>query len=155
MYVTTHVAAGALIGTMLPEQHAAIFALSFISHFMLDIIPHGDRHHVEDYWFGPRKNLKAAYRHVMFDSAFAIIATAVLLGFIAADRASMAWGIIGSVVPDAIVGLSDVSKNRFLKAFTKVHFKIHNKYIHRFLIKPFHGMVMQIIVTAAMLLPLL
>lgn len=155
MFVTTHVAAGALIGTMLPEQHMAIFTLSFASHFLLDVIPHGDRHHVVDYWFGERKNVKEAYRHIIIDSAFGIITTAALLGFIATDRASMAWGIIGSVAPDVFVGLSDVWNNRFLKQFTKFHFKIHNKYIHEFIVKPLHGNIMQIIVTAAMLLPLL
>lgn len=154
MFVATHVAAGALIGTVLPGQPAAILALSFASHFLLDVIPHGDRHHVEDYWFGQRKNLKAAYRHVIFDSAFAVILTASLLGFVAQDRASMAWGIIGSVSPDALVGLSEVWANRFLKTFTKYHFKIHNAFIHRFLVRPWPGTVAQVILTALMLLPL-
>ena len=95
MFVSTHVAAGALIGHVLPNQYAAIFVLSFASHFVLDVIPHGDRHHVVDYWLGERKNLKAAYRHVFSDAAIAIIITATLLGFIVTDRASIAWGIIG------------------------------------------------------------
>lgn len=154
MFVATHVAAGALIGTLLPGQPAAIITLSFASHFLLDVIPHGDRHHVVDYWLGQRKHLKEAYRHVMVDSAFAIILTATLLGFVAQDRVSMAWGIIGSVSPDAIVGLSEVYANRFLKAFTKFHFKIHNAFIHSFLVRPWPGTLAQIALTGLMLLPL-
>lgn len=154
MYVTTHVAAGALIGVVLPQHYPAIMALSFASHFLLDVIPHGDRHHVVDYWLGERKNLKEAYRHVISDSAFGIITTAVLLGFVATDRASMAVGIIGSVLPDMFVGLSEVWNNSWLKKFTKFHFKIHNKFIHRWIVAPRPGMVMQFAVTAAMLLAL-
>lgn len=151
MFVTTHVAAGALIGHLLPEQYPAIFALSFASHFLLDVIPHGDRHHVEDYWLGERKNLKAAYRHVISDSAVAIMLTSTLLGFVVADRASVAWGIIGSVLPDAIVAISEVWAAKFLKYFTKFHFKIHNKYIHRFLVRPLPGAIAQVTLTAIML----
>lgn len=151
MFVATHVAAGALIGHALPNQYAAIFVLSFISHFVLDVIPHGDRHHVQDYWLGERKNLKEAYRHVISDSAFAIILTATLLGFVVGDRASVAYGIIGSVLPDAIVGLSEVWNNKFFKKFTKFHFKIHNKFIHDWLVRPIPGMIGQIALTALML----
>ncbi len=151
MFISTHVAAGALIGHVFQDQYAAIFALSFASHFLLDVIPHGDRNHVEDYWLGERKNLKAAYRHVFSDAAVAIILTSTLLGFVVSDRASVAWGIIGSVAPDAIVGLSEVWANTFLKKFTKFHFKIHNAFIHRWLIRPLPGALAQVTLTALML----
>lgn len=152
MFIAGHVAAGALIGQALGTSNPLIImTLSFASHFLLDVIPHGDGHHVNDYYHGERKHTKAIYGHLAVDTAASIALVAILLGFTTLDRASMAFGIIASVIPDFIVGLNELFKNRFLKWFTRLHFKVHNALIHKWVVPALPGSIAQIVLIIAML----
>lgn len=152
MFIAGHVAAGALIGQTLGFTNPAlIFALSFASHFLLDVVPHGDGHHVADYYHGKKEKLKALYSGLAVDTAFSVMLVAFLLGFTTLDRANMAWGIIASVVPDFFVGLNELFNSKFLKWFTRLHFKVHNAFIHKLIVPSWPGAAFQVIVIVGML----
>ena len=154
MFLAGHAAAGALIGQQLQENAILIFLLAFISHFLLDLIPHGDHHHVVDYYFGKKEKLKEIYNTIKIDAVATIIIVVVLLVYTHLNRIAIAWGIIGGVLPDLIVGLNELVKNSKIKWFTKFHFRVHNALVKSFDVKPWPGAVFQIIVIAAILVAL-
>lgn len=151
MFIAGHAAAGALIGQQVGQNPLLIFILAFTSHLLMDLIPHGDRHHVVDYYHGGKKNLKRLYSELVIDSSIAIIITVVLMLQDGLNRHAMAWGIVGAVIPDLIVGLSEVTKSKLAKAFTKFHFVTHNALIHKFHISRINGTLWQVALIAGML----
>lgn len=154
MYLAGHAAAGALIGQQLGGSPLIIFAMGMVSHFLLDLIPHGDKHHVVDYYHGKKEVLSELYYHLLVDAIITIIMIVVLMSFTTLDRVSMAWGIVGSMIPDLIVGLNEIFNNAKLKAFTKFHFIVHNALIHKLDVSPLQGTLVQIVLIAGMLVAL-
>jgi hypothetical protein len=152
MFIAGHVAAGALIGQTLGFTNPAlVVALSFASHFLLDVIPHGDGHHVADYYQGKKEKLKALYSGLAVDTSVSIIMVAFLLGFTTFDRVHMAWGIIASVIPDFFVGMNELYNHKFFKWFTRMHFKVHNAFIHKLHVPAWPGAILQILLIVGML----
>lgn len=125
--------------------------MGVVSHFLLDLIPHGDRNHVEDYFNGQKTQMKEIYYTLLVDSVLTVIMIVALMSFSTLDRVSMALGIVGSVIPDLLVGLNELVKSAKLKAFTKFHFIVHNALIHRLHVTPMQGTVVQIAIIAGML----
>lgn len=150
MFLVGHTAAGALVGEQVATNPLMIFILAFASHFLLDFIPHGDRHHVVDYYKGKKKLLKQIYATLVIDSAASILYIVLIMTKTNVNRWAIAWGIFGSVLPDLLVGLAELLKNTYLAAFKKFHFIIHNALIHKIRVKPLPGTLLQIIVIAIM-----
>ncbi|MBI4414925.1 MAG: hypothetical protein HY566_01660 [Candidatus Kerfeldbacteria bacterium] len=96
MYLTTHAAVGILISQAVNRPIEA-FVLSFVSHFVLDFVPHGD----ENVGGWVRKSPKNAFLIAMIDILlifgflFALYATQNL-----PVMARISAGIIGAVLPD-------------------------------------------------------
>lgn len=152
MFIAGHAAAGALIGQQAQGAGALlVFVLAFASHFLLDLIPHGDRHHVVDYYFGQKAKLKQIYNMLIIDGVAAVILVAILMSYTSFNRISMAWGIIAGVLPDLLVGLDEYFKSSRMKWFTKFHFAIHNALIHTFHVRPVPGAIGQILVIVFLL----
>lgn len=151
MFLAVHAAAGAIIGQNLEEGAVLIFLLAFTSHFLLDLIPHGDHHHVVDYYFGNKSKLKQIYNIILIDAVATTILAVVLMTLTNLNRIAIAWGIIGAVFPDLLVGLNELIKNSKTKWFTRFHFRIHNALVHKIKVKPLPGALFQIIIIAAML----
>lgn len=130
MLLLSHAAAGALIAQAVPNPILA-FALSFVSHFVMDAIPHGDTHQYERY--KRRERVRRAVAYVTMDAILAITFVQTLFRFapIAYPDATLA-AIVGSVLPDFLVGLYDFGRVRALQGFHDFHFKIHYLVIHRF-----------------------
>lgn len=96
MYLTTHAAVGVLIAEAVKNPTEAFF-LAFASHFVLDVIPHGDEH-VEEW---ARKKSRYALFVAVADLGLLI----ALLGSLYATNnlprvALLSAGIIGSILPD-------------------------------------------------------
>ena len=151
MLLLAHVAAGALIGQQLGGSPPVIFGLGFASHFLLDLVPHGDRSHVEDYYHKKKANLKKIYSFLLADSAASIILVAALMTMPTLHRADVAWGIAGSVFPDFLVGLNEVFSSSILKAFMKFHFLVHNALIHKIRVPKIQGVLLQLLLIAGLL----
>lgn len=146
MFIAGHAVAGAVIGQQLGGNPILVFILAFISHFLLDIVPHGDGHHVHDYYHGGRKKLKSLYSVLTVDAIATIIFVSWAFAYLQLNRVSVAWGIIGGVIPDLLVGLSEIWKQKWLKFFTKLHFVVHNALIDVIKVKPWPGAVLQLII---------
>ncbi|MFA5946519.1 MAG: hypothetical protein WC813_00655 [Patescibacteria group bacterium] len=126
MTLTTHVAIGAGIGVLAGEP-ALGFVLGAISHFLVDMIPHGDTGLADRYYNNHEKLAPVAYATI--DGALSIV---LLMVFVAVKPDSIAntpfaAAVIGSVLPDLMVGVADVmKKNRILKSYRQFHFYFHD-----------------------------
>jgi hypothetical protein len=124
MLISVHATIGAVIGEKVHYSLFA-FALAFLSHFVLDIIPHGDKTLIRAY----RNDFKnKALLYLIF---FDIISTIILLGLMfclhkITYSTSVLWAIIGSVLPDFMVGIHEVTKKHFGHAY-KAHQWAHEK----------------------------
>lgn len=98
MYLTTHAAVGVLIAEAVKNPTEAFF-LAFASHFVLDVIPHGDEH-VEEW---ARKKSRYAMVVAFLDIG---LLTAFLASLYATNNlprmALISAGVIGSVLPDLL-----------------------------------------------------
>jgi hypothetical protein len=140
MFITVHATAGIIIGKHIDNPFFA-FALAFIAHFILDIIPHGDQK-LGKRFFGIRfggnelteaeKSLKAIALYGLID-AFGLIFLILYLfrNFPILDSDSVTWGIIGSILPDLIVGLYVLGKFKILKPFYEFHTWNHHLLLNK------------------------
>lgn len=129
MFLSVHASVGALAGNAVGSPIAA-FALGFVSHFFIDMIPHGDAHMYEGYKSGKRK------MHAILYATSDAIATIVLISmfFIREDffhPVNVSLGIIGGLLPDLIVGIYEIVKPkqrwwyRKLESFHAIHMRNH------------------------------
>lgn len=125
MTLTTHAVIGALIGSATGDPSAA-FWLGFGSHFLVDIIPHGDREIYEGH--KSKTAQKKALAFVTLDGITALIVIALMLAF-SPDQSltlAIALGVVGSVLPDFINGAYEAWEMKSLEWFNKFHFFFHN-----------------------------
>jgi hypothetical protein len=152
MLLTVHAATGALIGQQINNPILA-FALGFVSHFILDMIPHGDQDWIDEY----KSDQKAKVRKIISIVALDAIVLVILLVSryfyyenSITSSLSITSGILGSLLPDFLVVCHELSDKLF-KNFYRFHFIIHD------LIKvkqptTFQGVAFQVIITAILLL---
>ena len=130
MTLTTHATLGAVIGHATGNPLLA-FIFGFISHLLIDMIPHGDTGIADNYRVHKRRR-KQAVAYVMVDAIIAIIFVLLLAN--TRDIESMraySWGIAGGVLPDLLVGIYEVTKTRLLRWFNTLHFFFHDYFVHR------------------------
>ena len=130
MTLTTHATLGAVIGHAVGNP-AIAFVGGFISHFLIDMIPHGDTGIADNYRVHKRRR-KQAVAYVMVDAVIAIIFVLLLAN--TRDIESMraySWGIVGGVLPDLLVGIYEVTKTRLLRWFNTFHFFFHDYFVKR------------------------
>lgn len=125
MTLTTHAVIGALIGGVTGNPALAL-GLGFGSHFLVDIIPHGDREIYEGH--KTKTAQKRAIAFVITDAAAAIIVVALMITSSTSHGLSLpvALGIVGSVLPDFINGIYEAWEVHALEWFNKLHFFFHN-----------------------------
>tara|TARA_B100001964_G_scaffold220336_1_gene263299 strand:+ start:366 stop:830 length:465 start_codon:yes stop_codon:yes gene_type:complete len=130
MTLTTHATLGAVIGHATGNP-ALAFIFAFISHFLIDMIPHGDTGLADNYKIHKR-NRKRAVAYVMVDAVVAIFFVLLLAN--TRDIVSMrtfSWGIVGGVLPDLIVGIYEITKTPLLRWFNTLHFAFHDFFVKR------------------------
>ena len=142
---------GVLLGQNVPTPGLA-FGLGVASHFLLDLIPHGDSQLYKNYKEG--HNAKKSMIYAGIDSAVSIIILIYLLENAPyASRATMIAGVIGSVLPDFLVALGEGIKIRPLLWFQKLHIRIHDAIATRVgNIRLKTGIFMQLIILAIALI---
>lgn len=125
MTLTTHAAIGAAIGSAVGNPVIG-FALGAASHFLVDMIPHGDNQ-LADLFRIHKKRRKLAVAYVMVDGVIAMyMIMAVFLVRTDGTHLAFAAAISGSILPDLLVGLSDILRWKVLKKFCKLHFYFHD-----------------------------
>ncbi len=134
MTTTTHATLGAVIGVATGSIWIAFLA-GFISHFLIDIIPHGDREMYDNHTSSKpsRKQERKAFLFVTIDALVAIIVLALMFAFSEHTvNAVISAGIIGSILPDLIVVIQDTWNVKSLQWFHKLHFFFHNMVSNKF-----------------------
>ena len=130
MTLTTHATLGAVLAKATGNPLMA-FVFGFISHFLVDMIPHGDTGMSDNFRVHKRRR-KQAVAYVAVDAIIAIFFVLMLANTrdIMSVR-NFTWGIIGGVLPDLLVGLYDLTKSPLLKWFFKMHFYFHDFFVKR------------------------
>lgn len=130
MTLTTHATLGAVIGHATGNPLLA-FIFGFISHFLIDMIPHGDTGIADNYKV-KKVRRKQALAYVMVDAVVAILFVLIIANTrdITSVR-NFTWGIVGSVLPDLIVGVYELTKTKYLHWFNKLHFYFHDFFVNR------------------------
>ncbi|OGL71753.1 hypothetical protein A3C17_02970 [Candidatus Uhrbacteria bacterium RIFCSPHIGHO2_02_FULL_53_13] len=130
MTLTTHATIGALIGAATGNPFLA-FGAGLLSHFLVDIIPHGDRELYENH--KRKQKHRRAYAFVTIDGIVAVMVIALMTGFQPVQylNASIAMGVIGSILPDLIIGIHEAFHIKWLRWFHRLHFFFHNMISNR------------------------
>ena len=136
MFIAVHAAVGAVLGSVVDKPLPA-FTLGFVSHFFVDMIPHGDENVYHAYKSG--KKVNQAYWYLAFDVMLTVFLTSLFfLKVNFGAPITVLWGVIGSVLPDVIVGLAELIAQRRRNWFTRVlakfhgyHWKNHHRLIRR------------------------
>ena len=127
MFITTHALIGALVAKEFPHHPIVSFVCGMASHFLTDIIPHGDSNLYKGYVSGSKKKVRRALAYVMLDGVAAIYVVMWLLNTgPQVDRLTLTLGIAGGVLPDLLVGVYEVTRIPALRWFHRVHFFFHN-----------------------------
>lgn len=134
MFVTVHAAAATIIGKKMTNPILA-FIIGFISHFILDIIPHGDEN-LGKKFLGIKLKTREDFRILAMYGSIDSFCLAVFLIFLFtnfefADTSTVIWAIIGGILPDIIVALHKITKLRCLNWFAKLHSLNHGLIVHR------------------------
>lgn len=148
MFITTHALVGALIGEQFPNAPAWAFVLAVASHFITDIIPHGDSKLYKGYVSGSK--MRRAIAYVTVDTLVALLGVLAMFNTKFIDhRAAISMGILGGVLPDMLVAICELLRVKQLRWFYKLHFFFHNLIISRKGDIPLGvGMALQIVMLA-------
>ena len=131
MTLTTHAAIGAALGAVIGNPLIG-FTLGLISHFLVDMIPHGDNNIADTYRVKKNKRLGVAY--ITVDAAIAIIMLMSLVSGRPHTTSNIAFSaaVIGSILPDLLVGIGEIYKHRVLKSFFNIHFFFHDFFSRKY-----------------------
>lgn len=124
MFITPHTAAALWLSTKTVNPYLA-FVLGILSHFIADIIPHGDEkigYHIED---------KIKRRNYILKIGFIDISLATALMVFTwsqSDKWSMIsfWAVAGAWLPDGIWLLASIWENKFIKFLADFHHATHH-----------------------------
>ncbi len=146
MFLTAHATVGALIGQSIPNPWIA-FLLGFISHFAVDLIPHGDQNLIGE---GTHKQKMV--------KLFALTAVDLsILGILTyywythstfLHPLSVAAGMFGAMLPDGLQGITMISNERLLLRFKHLHDQFHvhtHTRLKKFVVPFWIGLPMQVI----------
>lgn len=129
MTITTHTAIGAAIGFGL-NNPALGFAVGMLSHFAVDMIPHGDLKFSEQF---KNKKRKAALAYATIDAVVALLLLLALFnvgGY--ENKQAFSASIAGSIMPDLLVSIYFATKTKWLKWFVRLHFFFHDFFLKRY-----------------------
>ncbi len=124
MLMVVHASAGALIGEI-SQTALSAFSISFVLHFIMDLVPHGDHEIVARY--RENKQVKKILSFLITDTlATLCLVVALFVSPIPFNEQLVFWGIAGALLPDIIVALYQVFEFRLLKKFNHFHYFIHD-----------------------------
>jgi hypothetical protein len=137
MFITIHAATGALIGTQVSNPLFS-FIINFALHFLMDIIPHGDKE-LGKRFFGLLDKKLSEEEKIKSLAAYGLLDYIVLVFFLLfmfknfyfAKDDGVIWGIIGAIVPDLLVATYVLTKSKTLKWFFDFHKWNHHLLIGR------------------------
>lgn len=141
MFLTVHAAAGAVLGRYLNNPLLA-FLLGAASHFVLDMIPHGDESIQRWPLFKTRR------RRIIAAAVIDFLILSVFLAFWVKGSAihelpSMLAGAAGGIFPDTLWGFHELTGTPLLDWYEGLHSRIHYNFRKR-KVKLKQGLLLQI-----------
>lgn len=151
---------GAALATVIPASgtgKVAAFAVGFLSHYVLDALPHWER------LFGPHyneqlpRNHKLWPRHIYIQGSVDIFIGLVLLGYFifkapGSYELVIFLGGVGGILPDLIDSApwwKHLTKEvPFWSVISKLHQSVHMDYKKQMELPSFTGLITQLVVTA-------
>lgn len=148
MFLTAHATVGALLGETVGNP-AAAFALGFLSHFFVDLIPHGDEH------IADAPTPRARIQKLFAITAIDLLATSGVVFWLLMTRSieypfALVAGAVGAMAPDGLQGITELTHGRWLARYRSFHhgFHIANHPRWRYIVMPFSvGLPLQIVFT--------
>lgn len=143
MFLVVHGAVGIVAGQAIGSP-AAAFVAGFLSHALVDIIPHGDT---------PRAGIQWSKKRLVIAGGIDIILTAVMLGLLAMDGRAVLTipalaGLAGGITPDLLQVPGLVSQSPIARGYLRVHHFFHNLISSRWELPVIGGMIVQAAVLA-------
>lgn len=136
MTLATHAAVGAIIASRFPSHPITAFCLAFVSHFVLDTIPHKDyelgslsRSHDNDA-MKTRVRMNAIFRQDLLKVGLDVLIGFVVALFLLYGRMplfTMAVGIAGAILPDFLQFLYFGLRTQPLVILEQIHVWFHTK----------------------------
>lgn len=125
MFLTVHASAGVIIGQTTGNIWLGFLA-GFISHFLLDIVPHGDTELAGENAAFTKEDVDKIKRLALFDIAIMIILLAALylMGFITAILPVL-FAVAGAILPDFVQGVYILTKSPLLQKYFDFHYGLH------------------------------
>lgn len=114
-----HATVGAIIGDNLEPPIVGFFG-GLMSHFFLDVIPHGDER-IGRAFENPGKMRWLAFLAVLDGLAAFSLVTILWLGGFLNNAIGAFGGALGAVLPDVLVGFTEVFKKRLWPGFVRFH----------------------------------
>lgn len=141
MLICVHAVVGVIIAERLTTSAAGIFISTFISHFILDFIPHGDENLM--HWFSRHIKRDLILSLSILDAFITIIYILYIFAYTAVPKsAHIFWAIIGSILPDFLNTYYQIFKLKILEPFSRLHSYIHNYIPFKITIK--QGLLLQL-----------
>lgn len=123
MFLTVHASVGALLGEKLGNEVAA-FGAGFASHFVFDIIPHGDEK-IGEIFLRSKLHWPLALLFIIdFAVAVVLVSGMAMLGVFTNPMAALS-GALAATLPDILSGFSEVYKKFLWPGFHKFHERNH------------------------------
>ena len=138
MFLIIHSLVGSVLGHLILSPVMAFF-VGVLSHFLLDMIPHGDDQ--------LKKYLGDSHlKHMMIGAMDGMLALIMLLAVanIVGFRQSILFGALGGILPDLIWGIPALFKRKTLKWYESFHHNMHFVVKKRLPLVP--GFLLQILV---------
>ncbi|MBU0516372.1 MAG: hypothetical protein KJ621_16570 [Proteobacteria bacterium] len=125
MFLTVHATAGILVGQYTGNIWLGLFG-GLISHFMLDIIPHGDNALISGEFNFTQKEVSFLKKLTLIDTSIMTILILFLYwqNVIALSLPILA-GIAGGLLPDFLDGIYFLTKHPRLKKYHSFHYSFH------------------------------
>jgi preprotein translocase subunit SecE len=133
MILTPHAIVGAAIANIFPDDPALGFGLAFVSHYVLDMLPHteydiGSLFNKESRTFNSVFKNKGAIVHFLFILADFIVAILLCaLIFVRNEKSAVItfMGILGGLLPDFFQFMFYKFKGEPWKFYQNIHDKLH------------------------------
>lgn len=132
MFITAHSSVAIFLGLQVGNPVLA-FVLGMVSHFVFDIIPHGDRGMVKTR-INPERRLPEVAdvyekrKFLLIAAVDNVLAVGMLLWLsrmLPIASAPVLFAVVGAALPDALQGVTAFTRFRFLDAYTRMHHRIH------------------------------
>lgn len=123
MFLIVHASVGALLGDRIHSPIAAAGA-GFLSHFIVDLIPHGDEVIGRTLFRRDRRMLLVALAIIDGVAALSLV-TVFWVGGLILNPVGALSGALGAILPDALHGVSVLSRGKFWPRFARLHESNH------------------------------